>query len=647
MALDRAEYRIAEETARRMLQRSSNDAEALYLLGSTLLFEGRFEEALEPLRTAFAKVRRRGTGYRLGHCHLALGDFAQAETVLRSETQAHPDYANAHNTLGVALVHQGKREQALACFVRATQLDPDHAEANNNAGSLLHELDRSEEALVYLRRATAAQPALADAHLNLGLALHALRRYEEAVQSFRRVVELSPGTPYALSSLVWSERFACNWEAHASHMARLRAQVRERGPAAVPFTLLAVSDSLAEQRQCAEAYARDTIGGPKPALCKGTPSGHTRIRLAYLSADFRDHVMAWITAQLFEMHDRRRFEVFGVSYGPDDRSAMRTRLERAFDRFVDVRSKTDAQAAALLRDMDIDIAIDLQGLTTGARLGILAHRPAPLQVTYLGYPGTTGAPFIDYLIADRVVIPPSDERFFVEKVVTLPDSYHLNDPIAEVATPSRSEVGLPDDAFVYCCFNNTYKFTPKLFEIWMRLLRQRPQSVLWLLQPEPAATKNLVQAARASGIEAARLVFAPRLPRAEHFARNRLADLFLDTLPYNAHATASDALWAGVPVLTCRGTTFAGRVAASLLSAAGLPELITSTLEQYEDLAIRLASDRSALETLRNKLARHRETHALFDVRSTCRHLESALATMCERQRRGGSPRPFSVARLD
>ena len=647
-ALERNDFRFAERAAREALARSPADAEALYLLGSTLLFEGRFPEALAPLAAAFGKLERRGVAYRLGHCHLALGDFASAEQAFRRETHAYPDYANAHNALGAALANQGRAEHGLAAFAAAARLDPTHAEANHNAGSALRTLGRPEEALPYLERALATNPALADAHHSQGLVLHALRRYDEAAESFRRALELAPHTPYALSSLVWAELFACDWRELAGHVAALRESVRAGNVAAAPFTVVAVSGSPAEQLRCAQLYVRETTPAMQAAPQRSTKP-HERIRLAYLSADFHDHATAWLAARIFELHDRSRFEVIALSYGPDDRSATRARLARAFDEFLDIRGVSDAQAAQLLREREVDIAVDLKGLTADSRMAILAYRPAPLQVTYLGYPGTSGAPYVDYVLADRVVVPPADEKFYSEKVVCLPDCYQVTDATTPIAqrTPSRRESGLPDQGFVFCCFNNTYKLTPEMFDVWMRLLARVPGSVLWLLEPSAAAKANLQPAAQARGVDATRLVFAPRVGRAEHLARHRLADLFLDTLPYNAHTTASDALWAGLPVLTCLGTAFAGRVGASVLKAIGLPQLITSTLAEYEALALKLAADPAALRALREALAANRVTHPLFDSARFCRHVEAAYRQMWEIHLRGEAPRPLEVARLD
>jgi predicted O-linked N-acetylglucosamine transferase (SPINDLY family) len=374
-------------------------------------------------------------------------------------------------------------------------------------------------------------------------------------------------------------------------------------------------------------------------------SRRERVRLAYLSADFHDHATAYLVAELFERHDRARFEVTGFSYGPDDQSAMRARLKAGLDRFVDVRGRSDREVAELMRAEGIDIAVDLKGFTGNNRAGIFAWRGAPLQAAYLGFPATMGASFIDYIIADQVVIPPGLEGAYAEKVVRLPDSYQVNDRQRRIAerTPSRAAAGLPEQGFVFCSFNNNYKIRPATFDVWMRLLRQVEGSVLWLLQDNAAAVENLRRHAEARGVAADRLVFAPRLGLDAHLARHRLADLFLDTFPVNAHTTASDALWAGLPVLTCAGATYAGRVAGSLLHAVGLPELITHSLGDYEALALRLAREPALLASFRQRLVRDRQTCALFDTTRFTRHLEAAYTAMWERQQGGEPPESFAV----
>jgi predicted O-linked N-acetylglucosamine transferase (SPINDLY family) len=366
--------------------------------------------------------------------------------------------------------------------------------------------------------------------------------------------------------------------------------------------------------------------------------------VAYLSADFHTHATAFLIAELFERHDRTRFEVLGVGFDRDDQSNIRRRLVASFDRFHDMRTQSDLGAARLLYDLEVDIAVDLKGYTQDCRPEILSHRPAPVQVSYLGYPGTM-ADFIDYIIADATVLPFDQEAFYSEKIVHLPETYQVNDRQRRIAerAPTRQEAGLPD-GFVFCCFNNNHKITPTIFDVWMRLLKAVPDSALWLLADNAAAEANLRREAQVRDIAPERLVFAGRQKLDDHLARHRLADLFLDTLPYNAHTTASDALWAGLPVLTCQGQAFAGRVAASLLKAVGLDELVTHSLVDYEAAALRLAHDRLHLGELRMRLGQQRTTSALFDTDRFCGHLEAAYVTMDEIRRRGGHPRNFAVS---
>lgn len=627
-ALEAEHFTTAEAHARRALAQDDADADARHLLGASLLFQGRHAEALAPLEVAHRAAPRKGSGHRLGFCLLALGEHARAAEVLAAEVRAYPDLVNAHNALGVARVRQGQREEAYTAFAAAARLDPASAEANTNAGSVLGELGRHADAIPYLEAAAQANPALAEVHFNLGIALQRAKRHDEAIERFGRALGLAPRMPYALGQLVWNAMAVCRWDGLERRVGELNRQVREEGIAASPFTFLAVSDDPAAQRRCAELHVAASMPAAPAPLWRGERYAHGRIRLAYLSADFREHAVAYLVAGLLERHDRARFEIVALSYGADDGSPMRARLTRAADRFVDARALSDAQGARLLRELEIDIAVDLMGHTADGRPGILAHRPAPLQLALLGYPGTSGAGCIDGVVADRVVVPEDEHRCWSEKVCYLPGCYWPSDESAEIdaiagRTPVREAAGLPPGAFVFCCFNNNYKIGPRVFDVWMRLLEAVPGSVLWLLEDNAEARANLQREARARGIDAARLVFAPRVPHAEHLARHRLADLFLDTLPYNAHTGASDALWTGLPVVTCTGGAFAARVATSLLHAAGLPELATRTLAEYEALAASLARDRARLAQLRGRLAENRTRAPFFDAAGYCRDLEA------------------------
>jgi predicted O-linked N-acetylglucosamine transferase (SPINDLY family) len=435
----------------------------------------------------------------------------------------------------------------------------------------------------------------------------------------------------------------CDWRRLEADRAFIRSAIKRGEFVIDPIGIASISDSPEEQFECARIWARDRCPAAPP-LWTGEAYTHERIRIAYLSSDFRAHATAFLMAGIFEKHDRARFKVTAISWSANDHSATRERLERAFDRFVEVGGQSDAEAARIIRDLEIDIAIDLKGYTNESRPAILAHRPAPVQAQYLGFPGTMAVDFIDYLIADPVVVPPEDQSHYAEKIVTLPDSYQCNDDMREIPAraPTRYELGLPP-GFVFCCFNSNHKVLPQVFAVWMRLLNATSGSVLWLLEDNPAAAQNLRAEAEAHGVDAERLVFAKHTDPSTHLARQTHADLFLDTLPYNAHTTGSDALWAGLPVLTVRGRTFAGRVAASLLTAAGLPELVTGSLEEYEAQALKLARDAEALTRIRRKLAESRKQCALFDTARTARHLEAAYQMMWERKQRGLPALSFSV----
>ena len=587
-------------------------AEALNNRGNTLLDLRRYEEALESYDRAIAIA---------------------------------PGYAEAFNNRGNALHELKRYNEALASYDRALALAPRYASALNSRGNALYELDRLDEALASFDKALQIAPGYAVAYNNRGNALRRLNRYEEAIRDFECVLTVRPDYEYAFGLFVNLKMQCCDWHTHIADNQRLVADVQSGKRSTPPFSFLGISDSPQDQLLCSRIWARDKFPVSPPPTWVGERYCHDRIRIAYLSADLREHAVARLIAGLFEQHDKSRFETIAVSFSPYAPSEMETRLKSAFERFIDVREKSDREVANLLRELEIDIVVDLNGYTLHNRTGIFTLRPAPVQVNYLGYPGTLGADFIDYVIADRFIIPEQDHACYTEKVVYLPDTYQVNDSKRPIAkhTPSRSEAGLPEHGFVFCVFNNNFKITPVFFDIWMQLLRQVDGSVLWLLEDNPAVLRNLQREASARGISPARLVFAPRIRMEDHLARHRLADLFLDTLPYNAHTTASDALWAGLPVLTCVGTTFAGRVAASLLNAVGLAELITKSLEEYEALASKLANDPAMLAGVKAKLAANRESYPLFDTDRFRRHIEAAYITMWERSQRGEPPASFAV----
>jgi protein O-GlcNAc transferase len=545
------------------------------------------------------------------------------------------------------LFRGGRFSDALAVLDSVLAVAPHHAELWNNRGAILAALNRLDDACESFGRAVELKPDFVGAMGNRANALLGLGRYADAARDYERALTILPDMPYARGNLLHCRLRNCDWRDFERERARLISDVQAGKRAASPLAITVLLDDPEDQLKAARILAADKYPA-QPPLWRGERYAHDRIKVAYVSADFSAHATATLMAGVFEHHERTRFETIAISFGPGDGSPMRARLENAFERFIDVAGKSDADIAAVMRDLEIDIAVDLKGYTANARPSIFARRSAPVQVNYLGYPGTMGAGFIDYILADRIVIPETAERHYLENVVRLPDSYQGNDaarPIAAKA-PARAEAGLPQTGFVFCCFNNTYKILPDLFGIWMRLLRAVDGSVLWLLEDNPAAMHNLKREAETRGVSPNRLVFAPRLPPDQHLARHRLADLFLDTLPYNAHTTASDALWAGLPVLTCMAETFASRVAASLLHAAGLPELIAESLPAYETSALNLARDPGALSAMKAKLANARASCALFDTMRFTRHLEAAYAAMHERAASALAQAAFAVSAI-
>lgn len=558
-----------------------------------------------------------------------------------------PDFPEAWRHRGLALAQLGREDQALASVERALALRPDDTESWNDRGHLLMGLNRHAEALAAYDRVLTLRPGDVDALYNRANALSILKRYDEAIRDCERVLLIDPDYPYARGVLVHSRLQCCDWKSYDEDQRRIKTALDAGKRVISPFNHKALSDSADEQLQCARVWVRNECPPSRDPLWRGEAYRHERIRLAYVSADLNASAVSTLMAGVFEHHDRTRFEITAISLGSDTPSEMRSRLKNAFEHFVDAREMSEHDIASHLRRMETDIAVDLMGYTGECRSRIFAFRPAPLQVNFLGFPGTMGADYMDYIIADRVVAP--ETSTYAEKVVYLPDTYLPSDrtrAIADRALP-RTDAGLPERALVFASFNNAYKFSPAVFDVWMRLLSEIEGSVLWLPDHHPLATRNLVREAVSRGIDGKRLVFATPVPSpAGHLARLRLADLFLDTLPYNAHSTANDALWAGLPVLTCKGNSFAGRAAASLLEAMDLPELITDSLSSYEALALKLARDKEQLAAVTAKLMRNRDSSPVFDTARFTRHLEAAFATMAEGQRNGEPPAPFAVQRI-
>lgn len=632
--------------ARQALALDAGRARTHLLLGMALARSGALDEALASFDRAIAIAPDLADAHaNRGDALVALSREAEAVTSYDWALALNPGEVESWCNRGAALHDLRRFEEALASYDQAIAIKSDFAQLHFNRGNALALLGRHAEAVTAYDRALALESGYFDALQARGTVLLALKRFEQAVACFERMRALDPCHPRALSELVNCHAMTCDWRHAGALVGELERSIAQGHALTSPFILLGLSISNATLAQATERFAQSEIHTREPLPRAGRAPDQGRIRVAYLSGDFREHATAHLAAGLFERHDRARFEVIGISFGADDGSPMRARLAAAFDRFHDVAVMGDRAVAQLLLDLGVDIAVDLKGHTEGARPGILAYRPAPIQVAYLGYPGPLGLDFIDYVIADPNVLPLDQQQFYRERIVHLPDSYQVNDrarPIAARA-PMRREEGLPDEALVLCCFNHNWKISAAMFDVWMRLLRAVEGSALWLFRSNDAAEGNLRREASARGIDPARLIFARFRASSEHLARIACADLFLDTLPCNAHTTASDALWAGVPVLTCKGGTFAGRVAASLLHAAGLPQLATESLAEYEALAHKLAGDRALLASMRQRLAQNRLSCALFDTERFTRHIEAAYTTMVRMARSGEGPRSFAV----
>jgi len=647
---------------------------AYFNRGTVLERLKRLDEALASYDMAIALNPNYGDAYN--NRGTTLNELKRFDEALASYDRAislNPNFADARNNRGAALKELRRHDEAIVSFDEAIALNPDHAEAYVNRGNVLNELNRLDEALVNYDRAISLNPDYADAYNNRGVTLKELGRLDEAVASYNEAIALKPDLAaaygnrgYALKELkrldealasydkalsldpdsaglegmrLHIKMHICDWTGFDAECAHLTSSVKDMKANTQPWVFTGIPSSPDDQLQCARLWVAEKFPPSQKMIWQGERYRHDRIRIAYVSADFHQHATSYLLAGMFECHDKSRFEVAAISIGPQDNSEMRQRLERSFEAFIDAATLSDDEIASRIKEEEIDLLIDLKGFTQDARTNIFARRPAPIQVNYLGYPGTMGANYIDYIIADQTVIPGEDRKFYSEKIAVLPNSYQANDRNRVISDKAfgRSDFGLPSQGFVFCCFNNNYKIVPRMFDCWIRILKQVDGSVLWLLDDNASAARNLRAEAVARGVSPDRLVFAERMPLPEHLARHKLADLFLDTLPCNAHTTASDALWAGLPVLTCLGATFAGRVAASLLNAIGLPELIT-TPEAYEQMAIDLARYPERLAVIKAKLAANRRTTPLFDTALFTGHIEAAYTAMYERHQAGLAP---------
>ena len=568
--------------------------------------------------------------------------FEYAEELVRGN----PNYGPSQFVLASALHQLGENERALNSYNRALELTPNSLDVLINRGTLLRQMGRHKEALESMQLAVSIDQNCEHALCNYGILLSEFKLHQQAIAAFQRLEAINPSYPF-IKGLHGFERLqVCDWTNFATTRAAITSGTHNMEKACKALAFMAYSDAADDLLKSSIILGNQLFPETAKSIWQGGKYSHDRIRIAYVSPDFRQHPVGHLIAGVIEHHDRTKFEVTGISLGVNDQSDTRLRMERAFDKFIDVRAQSSDAIVKTMRDLEIDIAIDLAGYTADSRTDIFAKRCAPIQVNYLGYAGSMGRNYYDYILADRHVIPEDHKVFYTEKVVWLPNAYMPTDDSIAIAdrTPTRMEAGLPETGFVYCSFNHDYKITPPLFDVWMRILKRVEGSVLWLMTRNPETPQNLRREAIARGIDGDRLYFASRVPKVEdHLARYRLAGLFLDTTPYNAHTTAADALMAGLPVLTCMGSGFPSRVAGSLVRIAGLPDLITEDLADYEEMAVRLANDTTLLDSLANRLQQARATSPLFDTALFTRGLEAAYAATWQRQTEGVEPASFAV----
>lgn len=597
--------------------------------------QGKLEEASSLFRDILsADPNNAAALYSLALILMNAGNLAEALRLSGHGVHVSPGFAPIHFAHATVLQMCGQKEAALLSYDKALEIDPEYCEVLVNSGVLLRHMHRHHEALQRFNRVLNIDPNHLSALSNCAIILTDYKQSEKALEMFERLLMLKPDFNYALGNLCYERLHICDWQDYENVRQKIIEGIRQGLPLCGALALMSISDSASDHYLAAKIFAQHSLSTPKQPLWSGQHYRHDKLRIAYVSPDLREHPVGHLMAGVFENHDKSRVELIAISLGIDDHSRLRTRMMNAFDQFIDARLMGTQQIAQLMRDLEIDIAVDLGGYTSDTRSDIFTYRPAPVQVNFLGFPGTMGMACMDYIIADRNVIPEDQQQFYSEKVVYLPDCYLPTDSSLEISknTPTRAECGLPENGFVFCSFSHDYKISPAMFDIWMRLLQQVPDSVLWLISRNELSQRNLRKEAALRGIDPDRLIFAQRVPLVEdHLARYRQADLFLDTHPYNAHTTAADALMAGLPVLTYMGNAFPSRVAGSLLHAIGVPELVTYSYADYETLALRLTREPATLADIRARIAQNKSATSVFDTKKFCEALENVFLELSDK----------------
>jgi len=626
-------FREAVDYLARAARIDPNDASIQYNLAKALSDSGNDKDALAHHKKAVALAPNNPEAWlNYGKTASNLGRYDDALTWYDNALRLKPDYAEALLNKGATLKELERYDEAITFAEQALEINPNLTEAWSNIGGALKELKRYEEALTHYDKALSLKPDYAEGWSNKGNTLSELKHYDDAITHYDRALRLKPDIDWAYGDLLHTKIKICSWSGLAESLENISKKVVANKKVVNPFPLLALNDDALLHRKASEIYIQSKYPfNPVLGSILKRPQSQ-KIRVGYFSADFRNHPVSILTAELYELHDKNKFDIFAFSFGASDNSPMRLRLSQAFNQFIDVSDMSDSEIAELSRNLQIDIAVDLGGHTQDGRIGIFSYRAAPIQISYIGYLGTIGAEYYDYLLADKTIIPEELQKFYLEKIIYLP-SYQVNDRKRTISNRqfTRGELGLPETGFVFCCFNNNYKILPSTFHSWMRILNAVEGSVLFLYADNESSKAKLIEEAGLQGIDSARLIFGGRIPVEDYLARYRVCNLFLDTCPYNAGTTASDALWVGLPVLTLKGESFASRVAASLLNAVGLPELVALNTEEYEALAIELAKNPQKLADIKLKLTNNRMTTPLFDAPLFTKNLETAYIKMMER----------------
>jgi predicted O-linked N-acetylglucosamine transferase (SPINDLY family) len=643
------QFDAAVSSYERAIELKPDYADAYSNRGISLQKLGKLDAAVDSYKSAIELCPDFAEAYsNLGNAMIELKQFEDAIASYEKAIELKPDYYEGYSNRGNALHKLKQFESAVASYDKAIELKPDYADAFSNRGIALQKLKQFEAAVNSYEKAIELKPDFADAYANLGNALQEFKQLDAAVANYEKAIELNSNNEYLYGVRQHAKMYICDWQNFERTSQDVILKIQKQQKASNPFSVLAFVGSLPDQLMAAETWITDKypynhlLGPIKKSL------GQSKIRIGYYSADFHLHPVSILTVGMFEHHDKSNFELIAFSFGPDSHDEIRGRIDRAFNKFIDVRGMSDKDVALLSRSLGVDIAVDLGGHTQDSRTGIFSYRAAPIQLSYIGYLGTMGASYYDYLIADQTLIPKKYQTFYSEKIAYLP-CYQVNDNKQEIASDdlSRRELNLPESGFVFCSFNSNYKITPSIFDGWMRILKAVPDSVLLIYTDLQSANKNLKREAEKREVNSERLIFCERLVRSQYMSRCRLADLFLDTSPYNAGATASDALWAGLPILTCMGESFSSRYAASLLYSIGVPELVTETQAEYEALAIELATNDFKLRSIKDKLERNRLTAPLYDTQRFTKNIEAAYKEMYKRYRDDLPPDHIYVTEVD